>query len=85
MPSDAVYVLTGLVTLIVLVTVAALVIRHFWQSMTYQPKADATQAKPERKMWFLLKGPRCDYCGCMNRPNEIKCIFCGAPLKAEGV
>lgn len=82
MPSDLEYVLTGLVTLIVLVTVALLVIRHFWHAML-SPKPEKTEAKPERKMWFLLKGPRCDYYGCMNRPNEIKCVFCGAPLKAE--
>ena len=85
MPSDAVYVLTGLITLIVLITVAALVIRHFWQSMTHQAQPDKTEPKPERKMWFLLKGPRCDYCGCMNEPNKITCVFCGAPLKVEGI
>lgn len=90
MPSDLVYGLTGLVFVILVVAIFILVARRVLKRKTLQEvnapeQPEKTEPIIEKKHWPFSKVSRCDYCGCANKPDKVKCEFCGAPLKMEGI
>jgi hypothetical protein len=80
MPSDLVYGLTGLVFVILLFVISFILVRRIRRKVNAPDQPETIEPIVEKKHWPFSKVSRCDYCGCANKPDKLKCEFCGAPL-----